>query len=78
MAHPSITSKTACIVGLGYVGYPLAEAFSHRFYMTGESFSKGVADVPQADNTDGFAGYRRMCHVLFPRCFSIPKEDGSG
>lgn len=35
MAHPSITSKTVCIVGLGYVGYPLAEAFSRHIKTMG-------------------------------------------
>ncbi|AGB02190.1 nucleotide sugar dehydrogenase [Methanoregula formicica] len=30
MAEPSITNKTVCIVGLGYVGLPLAEAFSRH------------------------------------------------
>ncbi|MCK9580967.1 MAG: nucleotide sugar dehydrogenase [Methanoregula sp.] len=30
-----VTSKTVCIVGLGYVGYPLAEAFSHHITTLG-------------------------------------------
>ena len=30
MEESPVTRKTVCIVGLGYVGLPLAEAFSHR------------------------------------------------
>jgi UDPglucose 6-dehydrogenase/UDP-N-acetyl-D-galactosamine dehydrogenase len=35
VAQPSVTNKTVCIVGLGYVGHPLAEAFSHRIRTLG-------------------------------------------
>lgn len=35
MAQPSVTNKTVCIVGLGYVGHPLAEAFSPRIRTMG-------------------------------------------
>jgi UDPglucose 6-dehydrogenase/UDP-N-acetyl-D-galactosamine dehydrogenase len=31
----TIKHKTVCVVGLGYVGYPLAEAFSHRIKTIG-------------------------------------------
>jgi UDP-N-acetyl-D-glucosamine/UDP-N-acetyl-D-galactosamine dehydrogenase len=33
--QPFVTKKTVCIVGLGYVGYPLAEAFSHHIATLG-------------------------------------------
>ena len=35
VAPLSIASKTVCIVGLGYVGYPLAEAFSRHIKTMG-------------------------------------------
>ena len=35
VASSSIAGKTVCIIGLGYVGYPLAEAFSHHITTMG-------------------------------------------
>jgi UDPglucose 6-dehydrogenase/UDP-N-acetyl-D-galactosamine dehydrogenase len=35
MVQKSVTDKTVCVVGLGYVGYPLAEAFSHHLKTIG-------------------------------------------
>ena len=40
MAQPSMTSMTVCIVGLGYVGYPLAEAFSRHVRTLGFDIDK--------------------------------------
>ena len=35
MVQKSIENITVCVVGLGYVGFPLAEAFSHHFKTIG-------------------------------------------
>jgi UDP-N-acetyl-D-galactosamine dehydrogenase len=35
MLPQAIAGKTVCVVGLGYVGYPLAEAFSHHLRTIG-------------------------------------------
>ena len=39
-----VTSKTVCIVGLGYVGLPLAEAFSHHVTTIGFDIDKNKID----------------------------------
>ena len=35
MVHRALKNKTVCVVGLGYVGLPLAEAFSHHMRTIG-------------------------------------------
>ena len=35
MVQKSVDNITVCVVGLGYVGYPLAEAFSHHYKTIG-------------------------------------------
>jgi UDPglucose 6-dehydrogenase/UDP-N-acetyl-D-galactosamine dehydrogenase len=35
MVHKALKNKTVCVVGLGYVGLPLAEAFSHHIKTIG-------------------------------------------
>lgn len=48
MAEPSIiTNNTVCIVGLGYVGYPLAEAFSHHIRTMGFDIDERKIQVVQ-------------------------------
>jgi UDPglucose 6-dehydrogenase/UDP-N-acetyl-D-galactosamine dehydrogenase len=35
MVHEKINNAVVCVVGLGYVGYPLAEAFSSHLRTLG-------------------------------------------
>ncbi|MCX6690961.1 MAG: nucleotide sugar dehydrogenase [Methanoregula sp.] len=50
MEQSSITDKTVCIVGLGYIGYPLAEAFSNHIPTLGFDIDKQkiqkLANIP--------------------------------
>jgi UDPglucose 6-dehydrogenase/UDP-N-acetyl-D-galactosamine dehydrogenase len=44
MVHESIKNKTVCIIGLGYVGLPLAEAFSRHIRTIGFRRDQGKVD----------------------------------
>lgn len=44
MVCQKVTDKTVCVVGLGYVGYPLAEAFSSHLRTIGYDIDTGKLD----------------------------------
>ncbi len=44
MVCQSVTDRTVCVVGLGYVGYPLAEAFSSHLRTIGYDIDTGKLD----------------------------------
>jgi len=47
-------SKTVCIVGLGYVGLPLAEAFSKHLKVIGFDIDKEkVKRLSESNNEEG-------------------------
>jgi UDP-N-acetyl-D-galactosamine dehydrogenase len=51
MVPKSVTRKTVCVVGLGYVGYPLAEAFSMHIRTIG--FRRNKKAVEELNRTPG-------------------------
>jgi len=53
MVQGSLQDKTVCVVGLGYVGLPLAEAFSHHIRTIGYR-----RDQEKVDELNGKAGNR--------------------
>jgi len=42
MVSEELKDKTVCVVGLGYVGQPLAEAFSSHLRTIGFDFGRAV------------------------------------
>ena len=45
MAMKGITGLTVCVVGLGYVGLPLAEAFARHLEVIGYRRNQEAVDV---------------------------------
>jgi len=49
MVQKSVKKPTICVVGLGYVGYPLAEAFARHFPTIGFDIDKGrIASIKKS------------------------------
>ena len=51
MVSPTISDKTVCVVGLGYVGLPLAEDFSRHLRTIG--FRRDQKKVDELNATEG-------------------------
>ncbi|NLX49829.1 MAG: nucleotide sugar dehydrogenase [Methanospirillum sp.] len=45
MVHLNVTDLSVCVVGLGYVGYPLAEAFSSHLHTIGYDIDSSKLDT---------------------------------
>lgn len=53
MVQSRLNGKTACVVGLGYVGLPLAEAFAEKIRTIGyEILEKKAAEIARNNQTD--------------------------
>jgi len=50
--------KTVCIVGLGYVGLPLAEAFSKHLKVTGYDIGEEKKKKPEQHKNNRVGGER--------------------
>ena len=50
MVSEELKDKTVCVVGLGYVGQPLAEAFSSHLRTIGFDINQNKVDLINSSN----------------------------
>ena len=63
--QPDLKNKVVCIVGLGYVGLPLAEAFSVKLKVIGFDSDKSRIEKLKQDKT-----YPNLCFTTDPEQIS--------